>query len=88
LEATSDEQARKELDTNFWGAVDITKHAMRIMREENPKTGQQGGVIVQISSMGGYIGFPGGAFYHASKFALEGFTEAVAREVHPNWNSE
>jgi NAD(P)-dependent dehydrogenase (short-subunit alcohol dehydrogenase family) len=87
-ESTTDEQARKQLDTNFWGAVDITKEAMRIMREENPKTGPQGGVVVQISSLGGRVGFPGGAFYHASKFALEGFTEAVAKEVHPDWNSE
>lgn len=87
-ESTTDEQARKQLDTNFWGAVDITKEAMRIMREENPKTGPQGGVVVQISSLGGRVGFAGGAFYHASKFALEGFTEAVAKEVHPDWNSE
>ncbi|RAH82237.1 NAD(P)-binding protein [Aspergillus japonicus CBS 114.51] len=86
-EAAADAEARALLDTNFWGVVDLTKRALRIMREENPQNGgAPGGVILNVSSMGGFIGFPGSAFYHASKFAVEGFTEAVARELPVEWN--
>ncbi|KAI0376170.1 NAD(P)-binding protein [Hypomontagnella monticulosa] len=77
--------ARKLLDTNFWGAVDATKRALTIFREENPKSGQQGGVILNVSSMGGFLGSPGSAYYHASKFAMEGFAESVAKELDPAW---
>lgn len=58
------------------------------MREVNPLSGQRGGVVLQITSMGGFVGFPGSAYYHAAKFAVEGFTESVSREVRPEWNSE
>ncbi|KAI0145411.1 short-chain dehydrogenase [Xylariaceae sp. FL1272] len=85
-EAAGDAEARAVMDTNFWGMVDVTKKSLGIMREINPKSGQQGGVIVNISSMGGWTGFPGHAFYHASKFAMEGFTEAVAKELPSDWN--
>ncbi|OJK01531.1 hypothetical protein ASPACDRAFT_1887180 [Aspergillus aculeatus ATCC 16872] len=86
-EAASDGEARALLDTNFWGVVDLTKRMLRIMREENSRGGGvQGGVILNVSSMGGFIGFPGSAFYHASKFAVEGFTETVARELPVEWN--
>ncbi|OTB05396.1 hypothetical protein M426DRAFT_21988 [Hypoxylon sp. CI-4A] len=78
--------ARALLDTNFWGAVDVTKRALGILRDTNPSTGQRGGVIVNITSMGGFLGSPGNAFYHASKFALEGFAESIAKEVSPDWN--
>ncbi|KAL1862821.1 hypothetical protein Daus18300_008317 [Diaporthe australafricana] len=88
---SSDEEhskARGVVETNFWGAANMTIHAMRIMREDNAKNGgKQGGLVFQISSMGGFVGFPGGAFYHATKFALEGFTESVSREVRPEWNN-
>ncbi|KAI1101915.1 NAD(P)-binding protein [Jackrogersella minutella] len=78
--------ARELLDTNFWGAVDVTKRALSIFRDANPRTGQRGGVIVNVTSMGGFFGSPGNAFYHGSKFALEGFAESVAKEVPPEWN--
>ena len=83
-EVAGDEESRMLFDTNFWGMVNITKRVLGIMREKNPK---QGGVILNISSMGGFIGFPGSAFYHASKFAMEGWTEAVAKELPVEWNS-
>ncbi|KAI0882905.1 short-chain dehydrogenase [Annulohypoxylon maeteangense] len=85
-EATGDAEARDVFDTNFWGMVNISKRCLQIMREENAKNGQQGGVIMNVTSVGGYIGFPGQAFYHASKFAVEGWTEAVAKEVPSTWN--
>ncbi|KAI0102734.1 short-chain dehydrogenase [Nemania sp. FL0031] len=85
-EVAGDAEARAVFDTNFWGMVNVSKRALRIMREENPKTGQQGGVILNVSSMGGFTGYPGQAFYHASKFAMEGWTESVAKEVPSSWN--
>ncbi|KAI1460137.1 NAD(P)-binding protein [Annulohypoxylon moriforme] len=86
-ESSTDEEAHLEMDTNFWGTVNATKIILGVMRDENPKNGgQQGGVIINVSSMGGYMGFPGGAFYHASKFAVEGWTESVAKEIPVEWN--
>ncbi|XDG05026.1 hypothetical protein ABKA04_004641 [Annulohypoxylon sp. FPYF3050] len=85
-EATEDAEARDVFDTNFWGMVNISKRCLQIMREENAKNGQQGGVIMNVTSVGGYTGYPGQAFYHASKFAVEGWTEAVANEVPSTWN--
>ncbi|KAI1435847.1 NAD(P)-binding protein [Xylaria sp. CBS 124048] len=85
-EAAGDAESRAQLDTNFWGTVDVTKRALGIMRDVNATNGQQGGVILNISSMGGWMGFPGSAFYHASKFAMEGWTEAVAKELPSSWN--
>ncbi|KAI1293115.1 short-chain dehydrogenase/reductase-like protein SDR [Xylaria venustula] len=85
-ESAGDAEARALMDTNFWGVVDVTKRALGIMRETNAKNGQQGGVILNMSSMGGWSGYPGGSFYHASKFAVEGWTEAVAKELPNSWN--
>ncbi|RAL14475.1 SDR family oxidoreductase [Aspergillus homomorphus CBS 101889] len=87
-ETAADAESRALFDTNFWGLVDVTKRVLGIMRDENPQHGcrQQGGVILNLSSMGGFIGFPGSAFYHASKFAVEGWTEALARELPVQWN--
>lgn len=89
VHAEDQAKARAVVETDFWGVAHLTLHAMRIMREDNARNGgkQQGGVIVQISSMGGFMGFPGNAYYHAAKFAVEGFTESVSREVRPEWNS-
>ncbi|KAG6366996.1 hypothetical protein INS49_001177 [Diaporthe citri] len=87
---SSDEEhskARAVVDTDFWGTATMTLHAMRIMREDNARNGgKQGGLVIQISSMGGFMAFPGNAYYHAAKFGVEGFTESVRREVRPHWN--
>ncbi|KAI0439191.1 retinol dehydrogenase 8 [Xylaria telfairii] len=85
-EASTAREGRDLFDTNFWGAVDVTKRALGVLRDENPKTGQRGGAILFVSSMGGFITTPGGAYYHASKFAMEGFAESVAKELDPVWN--
>jgi NAD(P)-dependent dehydrogenase (short-subunit alcohol dehydrogenase family) len=81
-ENATEAQERREMETLFWGTVRITKHAMRVMREH------RGGLVMNVTSVGGFLGLPGNAFYHAGKFAIEGFTESVAREVRPEWNSE
>ncbi|TGJ81246.1 hypothetical protein E0Z10_g7529 [Xylaria hypoxylon] len=85
-ESAGDAESRAVMDTNFWGLVDVSKKALGIMRDVNAKNGQQGGVIVNMSSMGGWSGYPGSSFYHASKFAVEGWTEAVAKELPSSWN--
>ncbi|TGJ87058.1 hypothetical protein E0Z10_g1680 [Xylaria hypoxylon] len=85
-ESSTAQEGRELFDTNFWGAVEVTKRALGVLRDENPKTGQRGGVILFVSSMGGFITTPGSAYYHASKFAMEGFAESVAKELDPNWN--
>ncbi|CAD6442802.1 277094c1-d671-4dab-8934-ef62363e827f [Sclerotinia trifoliorum] len=58
--------------------------AVEIMRQHKE---HRGGVIYQISSLAGLCSFPGNAYYHAGKYAVEGCTESVAREMHPDWNS-
>ncbi|KAF7877377.1 hypothetical protein EAF04_001057 [Stromatinia cepivora] len=78
-----EESARKVFETNFWGAVHLSNEAVRIFREVN---GEKGGLIMQISTMGGVVAFAGQAYYHASKFALEGFTESLYHEIPQSWN--
>jgi NAD(P)-dependent dehydrogenase (short-subunit alcohol dehydrogenase family) len=76
-EHTSIDEAKAQFETNFWGCVRTTQAVLPLMRA------QGGGRIALISSIGGVIGIPFQAFYSASKFALEGFAEALAYEVAP-----
>jgi NAD(P)-dependent dehydrogenase (short-subunit alcohol dehydrogenase family) len=75
VEQTPVAEAKAQLETNFWGAVRVVQAVLPTMRR------QGSGRIVLISSIGGVIGLPFQAFYSASKFALEGFGEALAYEV-------
>jgi NAD(P)-dependent dehydrogenase (short-subunit alcohol dehydrogenase family) len=77
LEETSDADLRAQMETNFFGAVAVTKAALPAMRK------QRSGAIVNISSLGGQLSFGGFSAYSASKFALEGMSEALAQEVAP-----
>jgi len=70
-------EAQAQLETNFWGCVRVVQQVLPAMRARG------GGRIVLLSSIGGLIGIPFQAFYSASKFALEGFGEALAYEVAP-----
>ncbi|KAF7302791.1 NAD-P-binding protein [Mycena kentingensis (nom. inval.)] len=84
LEATPDDAARSLFEVNFWGALAVSKEAVRVFRDVNPAG--CGGRLLNVSSGVGFGGAPLTGMYAASKFAVEGFTEALAREVDPAWN--
>src|ERR1700722_10738605 len=77
VEQTPIAEAKAQLETNFWGAVRVVQAVLPTMRR------QESGRVVLISSIGGVIGLPFQAFYSASKFAMEGYGEALAYEVAP-----
>ncbi|KAL9619772.1 MAG: hypothetical protein Q9160_005608 [Pyrenula sp. 1 TL-2023] len=82
-EAATELEMHDEMETLFFGTVRVAMNAVKIMRQRKD---QRGGVIFNISSVAGVCAFPGHAFYHASKFAVEGWTDSVAREMHEDWN--
>jgi NAD(P)-dependent dehydrogenase (short-subunit alcohol dehydrogenase family) len=69
--------AQAQLETNFWGTVRVATAALPHLRA------RPSGRLVVVSSIGGLIGLPFQAYYSASKFALEGWAEALAYEVAP-----
>ena len=75
FEQVSSDRFRAVVETNLFGAVSTTRAVIPIMRE------QKSGCILQISSVGGRLATPGNAAYHAAKWAVGGFTEAIAQEV-------
>ncbi|KAK5953740.1 hypothetical protein OHC33_005009 [Knufia fluminis] len=85
-ESTTDEQSRAQFETNFWGAANLTREAVRVMREDNPKNGQMGGVVIYTSAASARATFPGGAYYFASRFAMDGFLSSFSQELDPAWN--
>lgn len=70
-------ELRRQFDVNVFGAVAMMKAVLPFMRE------RRRGHILNITSMGGYITMPGIAYYCGSKFALEGISEALGKEVKP-----
>lgn len=75
FEDMSDEIIEKQFNTNVFGLMRVTREAIRVMRPNG------GGMIIQVSSMGGKITFPLYSIYHATKFAVEGFTESLHYEL-------
>ncbi len=76
-EEVSDEQIVHQLNTNFMGSLQVTRAAIPLLRA------QGGGRILQLSSMAGQVAMPAVSMYHASKWAVEGFFEALVQEVAP-----
>ena len=76
-EELSDEQVEHIIATNLTGAITLIRAALPHLRH------QGGGRIIQISSYGGQVAYPGNSLYHATKWGIEGFCEAVAQEVAP-----
>jgi NAD(P)-dependent dehydrogenase (short-subunit alcohol dehydrogenase family) len=77
FEQIPSDKFRALVETNLFGVVSMTRAAIPVMRK------QKSGYIFQISSVGGRLGIPGNTSYHASKWAVGGFTEALAQEVTP-----
>ncbi|OMH35057.1 SDR family oxidoreductase [Tersicoccus sp. Bi-70] len=75
IEELAEADVRAQLETNLFGALWVTQAALPIMRE------QGSGHIIQVSSIGGISAFPTVGAYHASKWALEGFSQSLAQEV-------
>lgn len=74
-EELSDTEIEQIIATNLTGSIQLIKTALPYMRK------QGGGRIIQISSYGGQVAYPANSMYHATKFGIEGFCEAVAQEV-------
>lgn len=77
VEEVSEQEVRDQMETNFFGAFWMTQAVLPQMRA------QASGHILQISSMGGQIALPGLGVYHASKWALEAFSESLVQELKP-----
>lgn len=77
VEELSEAEARTQMDTNFFGALWVTQATLPLLRA------QGGGHLLQVSSIGGVTAFPNLGIYHASKWALEGMSQALAAEVAP-----
>jgi len=75
VEDTELDDFRREIETNLFGTIIVTKAAIPVMRE------QRSGHIIQFSSVGGRVGAPGRAPYSAAKWGVEGFSEVLAREM-------
>jgi short-subunit dehydrogenase len=75
IETLPMEYVKMQMDTNFMGLVHLTREVLPVMRK------QGGGTIINFGSIGGLMGLPFQGFYSASKFAIEGFSEALRMEV-------
>jgi NAD(P)-dependent dehydrogenase (short-subunit alcohol dehydrogenase family) len=76
-EEYTDDQIRHIIDTNLLGSIQLIRASLPHLRA------QGGGRIIQLSSYGGQVAFPGSSMYHATKWGIEGFAEAIAPEVAP-----
>jgi NAD(P)-dependent dehydrogenase (short-subunit alcohol dehydrogenase family) len=77
IEDIAHDDFHAQIDTNFFGVVNVTRAALPVLRT------QRDGHVIQISSIGGRTATPGLAAYQSAKFAVEGFSEALSNEVGP-----
>jgi NAD(P)-dependent dehydrogenase (short-subunit alcohol dehydrogenase family) len=77
IEEGEDEEIRRQFETNVFGLISLTKEVLPGMRK------RRSGNIVNVSSVGGLLAFPATGYYHATKWAVEGFTESLSKEVGP-----
>lgn len=76
-EDLDDKQVEGVIATNLTGSIQLARRVVPHLRK------QGGGVLVQLSSMGGHIAFPGFAIYHATKWGIEGYFDSLAQEIAP-----
>ncbi len=77
IEESEEQEVRAMFETNFWGLAQMTRAVLPKMRERRK------GFIVNVSSIGGLVAFPTVGYYNATKFAVNGFSEALMKEVTP-----
>jgi len=77
IEESEEDEVRRMFEINFWGLANMTKAVLPGMRK------QRSGNIVNIASIGGLVGFPAVGYYNATKFAVDGFSDALSKEVAP-----
>ena len=77
IEDVDEADFRAQFETNFFGVFHVTRAVLPVMRR------QSSGHVIQISSIGGRLGSPGLGAYQSAKWAVEGFTEVLAKEVRP-----
>jgi NAD(P)-dependent dehydrogenase (short-subunit alcohol dehydrogenase family) len=77
FEASTPEQVERQIGTNVIGLMNVTRQIIPHFRE------QQSGTIINVSSMGGRVTFPFYSVYHATKWAVEGFSESLSYELAP-----
>lgn len=76
-EELTDDEINRQIATNLTGSIQVIRAALPLLRK------QGGGRIIQVSSEGGQIAYPGFSLYHATKWGIEGFLESVAQEAAP-----
>lgn len=75
IEESEEDEIRKMFEINFFGLANLTREVLPILRK------QRSGHIINISSIGGLVAFPAVGFYNATKFAVTGYSEALAKET-------
>ena len=75
IEESEESEVRRMFEINFFGLANVTNQVLPIMRA------QKSGHILNVASIGGLVGYPAIGFYNATKFAVDGFSEALSKEV-------
>lgn len=75
IEESEEDEVRKMFEINFWGLANVTNRVLPIFRK------QRSGHVINIASIGGLVAFPAVGFYNATKFAVVGYSEALAKET-------
>lgn len=78
FETAGEAQIRQQFETNLFGVFRTTRHALPLLRAGG------GGTIINVTSIGGLVAFPLNSLYHATKFALDGFSESLRYELAPD----
>lgn len=77
IEESEEEEVRRMFEINFFGLANVTKAVLPILRK------QRNGHILNVASIGGLVGFPAVGFYNATKFAVDGYSESLSKELAP-----
>lgn len=75
IEESEEDEVRRMFEINFWGLAHVTQAVLPGMRA------QRSGHILNVASIGGLVGFPAVGYYNATKFAVDGFSDSLSKEV-------